>query len=575
MRRQAVEDVKTSAQNKLPADPYKGLTYYGPEDIPLFAGRSSDVRRVARIIGAGSTRVLLLHGSTGCGKSSFLRAALIPFLENQVGRFTFARESGPSADVAMFVRSFHDPLVELASKAWEYAKAGDNDPEPPAESGSRATEEKVSRYAKGPIIDFKKYPTMAKFTAAVADDPERLVELIGRIAYRRPRTQALVVDQAEEVLTLKPGREGDDARRRFFMFLTYLSYSDINFRLIVAFRTEYHGRFYAALQSSGIDAASVEDYYMADLTGHDLLEAITRPTSADEIPGYGVPLEHYRFYYQEGLPEMIARDLEKAPLAGGTLPVLQIVCRRLYQKAISSPKVNGYWVIRQKDYQDLGGIQGQVDLHLQQALEKCCDAVKTFRLVTYKLESMRWRDVLSELAKPQADGTVTNDVKPAKALSETAELRSCRLPFDDAMKFLLKDEWKIVRPVELTRPTGEKVPCYSLGHDVLGGVLESWKDGRRRDYHELRKALIAWGVVFILFSLAMTAPAVVSILKSVGLPQVLLKARFLVLALGGIFLILAAIPDNRRFKFLYQPVYGAFSNLSGLRRLPGEGTQWV
>jgi hypothetical protein len=132
--------------------------------------------------------------------------------------------------------------------------------------------EDLARWASESVIDFEKYPTLAKFTTAVADDPERLVDLIGRIAYFRPRTQALVVDQAEEVLTLKPGPDGDAARRRFFMFLAYLSLSSINFRLIVAFRTEYHGRFYATLKGGGVDAVSVEDTTYATLPARNSLK---------------------------------------------------------------------------------------------------------------------------------------------------------------------------------------------------------------------------------------------------------------------------------------------------------------
>jgi hypothetical protein len=59
-----------------PKDPYKGLTYYGPGDVPLFAGRDNDIDAVCGSIGLGNMRILLLHGLTGCGKSSFLRAGL-------------------------------------------------------------------------------------------------------------------------------------------------------------------------------------------------------------------------------------------------------------------------------------------------------------------------------------------------------------------------------------------------------------------------------------------------------------------------------------------------------------------
>ena len=570
------------SDSKWPEEPYKGLGYYGQQDFPLFAGRTTEVQRVAHILASGRTRILLLHGSTGCGKSSFLRAGLIPFLENQIGHFNFAKESA-GTETALFVRSTHDPLLEIAYRAYEVAlrvaKEIDHTRSETAESFvgtsrsasrlKRMPAEDLARWASEPVIDFEKYPTLAKFTTAVADDPERLVDLIGRIAYFRPRTQALVVDQAEEVLTLKPGPDGDAARRRFFMFLAYLSLSSINFRLIVAFRTEYHGRFYATLKGGGVDAVSVEDYYLRDLTGTELLEAITRPCSTDELPGYGVPRAHYHFYYEEGLPNVIAADLEKTPLTSGSLPVLQLVCRRLYQTAKSQPQVRGSWVIREKDYYDLGGIQGQIDLHLQQALERCCQKFG-HRFLETKLESMRWRDVLSELAKPQADGSVTTDVKLAKALAEKADLRGCKMSFESVMSFLAEDEWRIVRPVELTKvigPTNEKLLCYSLGHDVLGGVLERWKNSRRKDRSGIRKGLIFLGVAVVIASFVMAA-----LLSEVGVRAEISAARVAGIVLGAVICLLAAIPDNKTFRLLYRPIYGFISDLRGLQRLGSSST---
>ena len=564
------------SRREWPNDPYKGLTSYGYDDVPLFAGRDTDVRRVGRILGAGSTRILLLHGPTGCGKSSFLRAGLIPFLENQIGRFRFARDTAQGADTALFVRATHDPLLELASRLYESASKFVETPREELvplgklgnqlagrDGGSETGESESTQL----VAHLREYPTAAAFTSAVADDPERLVDLIGRLGYARPRTQVLVVDQAEEVLTLRPNRDGDVARRRFFQFLAYLSHNALDFRLIVAFRTEYHGRFYAMLKGGGTDATALEDYYLAELAGPDLLDAIMRPTSPDNIAGYGIPRKTYRFYYEQGLPQTIVADLAKTPLAGGILPVLQIVCRRLYQKAQNSPAIRGYRVIRHKDYRELGGIQGQIDLHLQQALSGCCAAFN-LRLLRTKLETVRWRDVLSGLAKPQADGSVTTDVKPAKILCEVAALRGCKMPFGKVMDFLQQDEWRIVRPVELTKmASNEKVPCYSLGHDVLGAVLERWREARKKDRTGLRTALGIWGVIIgLLFWLL---PRFLDPRVALGyIPRYKVAG----VVVGFCVFLLAWIPDSRRFRFLYRPVYGYASDLRSLRRLVGART---
>src|SRR2546423_3912026 len=98
-----------------PEQPYKGLNFYAVGDAPLFAGREQDVLRCARILDQGAVRTLLLHGSTGCGKSSFLRAGLIPFLEQDVGGFRFLCRA--EAALLLFVCATEESLGQLTASA--------------------------------------------------------------------------------------------------------------------------------------------------------------------------------------------------------------------------------------------------------------------------------------------------------------------------------------------------------------------------------------------------------------------------------------------------------------------------
>lgn len=63
-----------------PKRPYRGLDYYEEADAPLFRERDDDVRNCLRSLIAFRTKILLLQGSSGSGKSSFLRAGLITAL---------------------------------------------------------------------------------------------------------------------------------------------------------------------------------------------------------------------------------------------------------------------------------------------------------------------------------------------------------------------------------------------------------------------------------------------------------------------------------------------------------------
>lgn len=68
-----------------PERPYKGFGAYGPDDVLLFSGRDDDIRRLSLVLADSKTRIVFLHGKTGCGKSSFLRAGLIPYIEKNIG----------------------------------------------------------------------------------------------------------------------------------------------------------------------------------------------------------------------------------------------------------------------------------------------------------------------------------------------------------------------------------------------------------------------------------------------------------------------------------------------------------
>src|SRR5439155_6462758 len=119
------------------------------------------------------------------------------------------------------------------------------------------------------------------------------------------------VDQGEEVLTLKSSRDpaAEQSRDQFFDFVYRFNKTDFDLKLILAIRTEYYGKFVARMGHSKRDLSRIEDFYLNELTEGEIVEAIERPTSKSEYPGYGTPFDHYRFEFEQGLPELIAGDV--------------------------------------------------------------------------------------------------------------------------------------------------------------------------------------------------------------------------------------------------------------------------
>ena len=65
--------------------PFRGFEPYDEGAADSFHGRSEETARLARLC-SGESRVIVLSGAAGAGKTSLLRAGLIPALIRRGGR---------------------------------------------------------------------------------------------------------------------------------------------------------------------------------------------------------------------------------------------------------------------------------------------------------------------------------------------------------------------------------------------------------------------------------------------------------------------------------------------------------
>jgi hypothetical protein len=515
-----------------PDDPYIGLTSYKVSDRLLFAARQNDVDLFVSQMTGASIRIMLLHGETGCGKTSFLNAGVMPDLEERIGSFHVVRDPNRDYRYALLVRSTHDPLGMLAYEVFQMVRADKH-------VTGRREHEYHSQLLEG-------YGSDLDFRQAVDRDPGILVQVLAEISENDPRSIVIGVDQAEEIFSLKPGKEGDAARRGFFHFLVRCTKTESSMKLLIAFRTEFHGRFYSAVRQARGGTADVQrigDFYLRQLSEDDLVEVIERPASDREsIPGYGSPRDHYKFRYENGVARTIVKELAGEPIP---LPALQIVCRRLYLQAEAEPKVDNLAVIRLRAFR-LNGVLGQIDGHLQQALDQT--------LGVYNLrESGRWRDVLWTLARDQPGGGVTTKVIEETVLRATAEKYSVGEKFDDTLMALSKEPWQILKQVNVQkRESLEVLSCYSLGHDVIGYALRGWDHLRSKHRKVLWLFRGAFGVLALGQAYRLLLPPFDTGmgLASWGVP----------LAIATI----ACIPNMRYTRGLYDAVYGNILDVLGI-----------
>ena len=96
---------------ELPAQPYRSLGYYDRADRALFTGRDGDIVRFAATLDRSDTRILILHGESGLGKSSFLRAGVIPYLEEECVGYRFLRRDDDAIGIIHLAK---DPVGQIA-----------------------------------------------------------------------------------------------------------------------------------------------------------------------------------------------------------------------------------------------------------------------------------------------------------------------------------------------------------------------------------------------------------------------------------------------------------------------------
>lgn len=93
--------------------PYKFLDYYTEQDAALFFGRETDIETIcSKILGH---RTFILHGRSGVGKSSIIRAGLLPVLKRQ-------------GNTVYVIRSFANPYEQMIDSLLSFARF----PEPPS-----------------------------------------------------------------------------------------------------------------------------------------------------------------------------------------------------------------------------------------------------------------------------------------------------------------------------------------------------------------------------------------------------------------------------------------------------------
>jgi formylglycine-generating enzyme required for sulfatase activity len=299
------------------ASPFPGLSCFDRAQAPVFFGQDDALQEVqdklARL-SASESRLLLILGASGCGKSSLLRAGVVPWLSDAVDRNSwivldpFRPEDDPFGWLAESVRSAYDALALPA----------------PAASARKA----------------------AKLQSQLRD--------LRRHSNKQDAKVVIAIDQFEEVLVRTgtgPGRGAAKMAKEAHAFLMLLSellsmeYSRVV--IIATLRSDFLGSL--QLHPSGLHRFGANPILLGPMNQVGFRKVIEEPAKRA-----GLELE-------PGLSDQLVQDTT----TGDALPLLAFTLSELWRER---PPTGGLTL---KQYFDFGRLEGAVQKRAEEVLANC------------------------------------------------------------------------------------------------------------------------------------------------------------------------------------------------------------
>ncbi|MCV0429666.1 MAG: AAA family ATPase, partial [Roseibium sp.] len=288
------------------ATPYRGLAKFEAEDASLFFGREEEIDEFAQMVATQSFVTLL--GPSGSGKSSLVRAGLLPLLEDQGGW------------LVLITRPGNNPLYELARAL--------------ADDGTSAP---------GYGLDRRAHQLAAELIA----DPKRLFDIVSTLLRAIPGRSRLllVIDQFEELFTLDDAQttletgeaSASDRQKNYIEVLAQIGQRaepEAQIRAVATLRADFTGR---VLERGSLrELISSHDVKLWPLSEEGLTRAVKLPAKQ-----FGVEFE----------PGLVKRIVGTMLNSTGGLPLMQFALDALWKHQRNR-------VLTHDDYDTIGGVEG-------------------------------------------------------------------------------------------------------------------------------------------------------------------------------------------------------------------------
>lgn len=269
------------------AEPFMGFSAFDAETAALFFGRERETRELVEKLRA--TNFVVVYGDSGAGKSSLVKAGLIPrFREGVFADRTEATRPDPAAWHVVQMRPGREPFQGLVNGVADAARAA------------------------GLTIDWDKLGVAIR-----SRDAGRIGDAL-REAAPRDAKLLLVVDQFEELWT----STADDIREKFIRVLLALAPAgDFNRRVVATMRRDYFNLCSAdpALWSRLDSGAASGRFLLRRMDPDGLRAAITKPLS----------LAGETAMHAKELADAVLRDITDQP---GDLALLEMALTEAWRR---------------------------------------------------------------------------------------------------------------------------------------------------------------------------------------------------------------------------------------------------
>ncbi|HZV04624.1 MAG TPA: TIR domain-containing protein [Gemmataceae bacterium] len=410
-------------ENEPDRAPYRGLQALDSVDAGIFFGRDAPIvtftDALRGLSAAAPPRLLVILGASGAGKSSFLRAGLLPRLKREDRRFLPLKPIRPERAALTGESGF---LSALEAAFPDHARA--------------ALRSAIKEGANGVR------PLLAK----LADQAFR--EMLAEDENVKPPAIVISIDQAEELFRAEGAEE---ATGLLDLIRDLAACDDPAIIAIFALRSDS----YDALQNvRALEGLAQMPLSLPPMPHNAYREVIEGPARRVVAAGGKLSIE----------PQLVDRlldDIDKG--ATDALPLLAFTLEQLYRE------YGGSGALRLKDYESFGGLKGTIDAAVERAFRHA-DMDPRIPRDRLAREHLLRRGLIPWLA-----GIDPDSKSPRRNIARRSEIPAEAMPLID----LLVEERLLSTDLVVEKAAGQDVHVATIEptHEALlrqWGLLEGW-----------------------------------------------------------------------------------------------------